>query len=117
MQVHKMHLLAQRVNNFDVDEQLAKLQKNLAGAKALLRKTTAMAVHRLPEETQGRVKYPLRCEEKCHQTSGGAIETRRSFTQGVPNQGTAGGKVKLASERYEQYGSRCLMPSCSMIQS
>ena len=115
--VHKMHLLAQRVNSFDVDEQLAKLQKNLAGAKALLRKTTAMAVRRLPEETQGHVRYPLRCEEKCRQTNGGAIETRRSFTQGVPNQGTAGGRVKLASERYEQYGSRCLMPSCSMIQS
>ena len=114
-QVHKMHPLAQRVNGLDVDKQLAKLQSELTGAKALLHRTT---VHRSLEETRGRMRNPSRCEERCRQTGGGSIGTRRNSTQARSlESGNSRGGVELASERHERYGSRHLTPSRASIES
>ena len=84
-QVHEMHLVTQRVNGFDVDRNLAKLQSDLAGAKEVL--------HRILEEAQGCVRYPPRREERCRLASGGSIETRRRSPKSRSNQGGSGAGI------------------------
>lgn len=78
MQVHEMYVMVQRVNGFDIDRQLVHLQSELIGTKARL--------HRMLEETQGRVRYPPRHGGRCRQTGGGSIETRQIFTQARSSQ-------------------------------
>ena len=97
-QVHRMHPMAQRVNGFDVDKKLAKLQSELAGAKMLLHKATSTAVQRSLEERRGCVRYLTRHEDRCRETGKGTIETQQSFIQARSRESrNSRGRVELAS--------------------
>ena len=97
-QVQKMYPLVQRVNGFDVDRRLAKLQSELAGAKMLLHTATSTTVHRPLEERQGCARYLTRREERCCMTGKGTIETQQSFTEARSRESrNSRGRVELAS--------------------
>ena len=98
MQVHKMHPMAQRVNGFDVDRQLTKLQLELAGAKMLLHRIASTAVQRSLEERRGCVRYLTRREDRCREAGKGTIEIQQSFIQARSRESrNSRGRVELAS--------------------
>ena len=96
--MHKMHPMAQRVNGFDVDRKLAKLQSELAGAKMLLHRTASTVIQRSLEERRGCVRYLTKREERCRETGKGTIETQQSFIQARSRESrNSRGRVELAS--------------------
>ena len=96
--MQKMHPFVQRVNGFDVNRQLAKLQSELAGAKMLLHTATSTTVHRPLEDRQGYARYLTRRKERCRITGKGTIETQQSFTEARSRESrNSRGRVELVS--------------------